>query len=326
MIVGVSPAIRRALALAERYARTHLPVLLVGATGTGKELFAEHIHDRSGRPGPLVDINCGALPREMVESLLFGHRRGAFTGAVDSVVGHIERSDGGTLFLDELASLALDAQGKLLRVLETGAVQPLGASTKRRVDLRVVSAVQDDIGDALTSGRFRRDLFQRVAGVVIELPPLAARPEDVMPLAEHFARLGGQRLAPTAQRVLLNYAWPGNVRELRLAIERAGQLEANGSISASAVAEAIDLGWVAESAVARASDERARLFRVCEAHRWNAAGISRELGISRTTLHRRLREFGISLRETKKYHFVPNCSRQTEPFDLPPSDGERVSS
>src|SRR5437867_12273136 len=116
MIVGVSPAIRRALALAERYARTHLPVLLVGATGTGKELFAEHIHERSGRPGPLIDVNCCALPRDMVESLLFGHRRGAFTGATESRIGHVERSDGGTLFLDELARPTPEAPGKLLRV------------------------------------------------------------------------------------------------------------------------------------------------------------------------------------------------------------------
>src|SRR3989449_8823057 len=115
MIVGVSPAIRRGLVVAERYARTRLPILLVGATGTGKELFAEHIHERSARPGPLVDVNCCALPRDMVESLLFGHRRGAFTGAIESTVGQMERSDGGTLFLDEGAGLAPEAQGKLLR-------------------------------------------------------------------------------------------------------------------------------------------------------------------------------------------------------------------
>src|SRR5207245_3285289 len=115
MIVGVSSAIRRAVALAERYARTRLAVLIVGATGTGKELLAQHIHERSGRPGPLVDVNCCALPRDMVESLLFGHRRGAFTGAVDSTIGHLERSDGGTMFLDEVTSLAVEAQGKLLR-------------------------------------------------------------------------------------------------------------------------------------------------------------------------------------------------------------------
>ena len=119
MIIGVSPAIRRALALAERYARTRLPILVVGATGTGKEVLAQHIHERSGRPGPLVDVNCCALPRDMVESLLFGHRRGAFTGALESSVGHVERSDGGTLFLDELGSLAAEAQGKLLRTLDT---------------------------------------------------------------------------------------------------------------------------------------------------------------------------------------------------------------
>src|SRR3989454_1967312 len=153
MIVGVSPAIRRGLVVAERYARTRLPILLVGATGTGKELFAEHIHERSGRPGPLVDVNCCALPRDMVESLLFGHRRGAFTGAVDSTVGHVERSDGGTLFLDELASLVPDAQGKLLRVLESGETQPLGAATKRRGGLAVVFAGQGDIWDAARAGR-----------------------------------------------------------------------------------------------------------------------------------------------------------------------------
>src|SRR5438067_10403565 len=123
MIVGRSPCIRRALVLAERYARTRLPILVVGATGTGKELLAEHIHQRSGRAGPLVDVNCCALPRDMVESLLFGHRRGAFTGAVESTVGQIERSDGGTLFLDEVGGLASEAQGKVLRVLEAGAVQ-----------------------------------------------------------------------------------------------------------------------------------------------------------------------------------------------------------
>jgi len=305
VIVGVSPAIRRALVLAERYARTPLPVLLVGATGTGKELFAEHIHERSGRPGLLVDVNCGALPREMVESLLFGHRRGAFTGAVDSKVGHVERSDGGTLFLDELESLAPDAQAKVLRVLETGHVQPLGAPTKQRVDLRVIGAVQDGIGEALASGRFRRDLFQRVAGVVIDLPPLVARLEDVVPLARHFASLRDQELEPDAARALLNYTWPGNVRELRLTIERAGHLEANGAISVGAVMEAIELGSVAPPQVSGNLDERTRLFRTCQAYRWNSAAIAKALGVSRTTLHRRLRELGISLRHAKKYDLAP---------------------
>ncbi|HYL55350.1 MAG TPA: sigma 54-interacting transcriptional regulator [Gemmatimonadales bacterium] len=309
MIVGVSPAIRRALALAERYARTRLPVLLVGATGTGKELFAQHIHERSGRPGPLVDVNCCALPRDMVESLLFGHRRGAFTGAIDSTVGHVERSDGGTLFLDELGSLAPEAQGKLLRVLETGDVQPLGACGKRRVDLRVVSAVQDDVDAVLRGGQFRLDLFQRTAGVVIELPPLWARLEDVVPLAEHFADLVSKRLEPGAEKVLLGHPWPGNVRELRHVIERASELVANGTISPDALAESIDLGTLEGQGGLRlggvdrrrkAAAERAQLFSVCEAERGNARRIADSLGIHRATLFRRLKRAGISLRSVQE--------------------------
>jgi two-component system, NtrC family, response regulator len=309
MIVGVSPAIQRALALAERYARTRLPVLLVGATGTGKELFAQHIHERSGRPGPLVDVNCCALPRDMVESLLFGHRRGAFTGAIDSTVGHVERSDGGTLFLDELGSLAPEAQGKLLRVLETGDVQPLGASGKKRVDLRVVSAVQDDVDTVLRRGQFRLDLFQRAAGVVIELPPLWARLEDVVPLAEHFADLVAKRLEPGTEQVLLGHPWPGNVRELRHVIERASELVANGTISPDALAESIDLGTLEGQGGLRlggadrrrkAAAERAQLFSVCEAERGNARRIADSLGIHRATLFRRLKRAGISLRSVQE--------------------------
>lgn len=312
MIVGVSPAIRRALVLAERYARTRLSVLVVGATGTGKEVFARHIHERSGRPGPLVDVNCCALPRDMIESLFFGHRRGAFTGAVETSVGYVERSDGGTLFLDELGSLVPEAQGKLLRVLETGEVQPLGAATKRRVDLRVVSAVQEGIGSALESGHFRRDLYQRVAGVVIELPPLAARLEDVVPLAEHFAGLQGRRLEGDVEQVLLAYSWPGNVRELRLAIERAGALVEDGTLPRSVVVEAIKLGRSREDLptpqpVTREAGRE--LLDLCTAHQWEGQRIAAMLGVHRATLHRRLRALGVSLREMKMSRVVARRSR-----------------
>lgn len=141
-IIGVSPATKAAMALAERFAPTSLPIFLVGATGTGKELFARHIHHCSGRRGQLVDVNCGALPQEIAESLLFGHRRGAFTGAIETVTGHLERAHSGTLFLDEVLHLSLSAQVKLLRALETGEVQPLGSARKNRVDFRIVSAAQ----------------------------------------------------------------------------------------------------------------------------------------------------------------------------------------
>jgi len=311
VIVGVSPAIRRALVLAERYARTHLPVLLVGATGTGKELFAEYIHERSGRPGPLVDVNCCALPRDMVESLLFGHRRGAFTGAVEASVGHIERSDGGTLFLDELTSLCPEAQGKLLRVLESGEVQALGASVKRRVDLRVICAVQDDIWTALDRGPFRRDLFQRVAGVVIELPPLAARPEDIIPLAQHFADRQGRRLEDRVEEVLLNHAWPGNVRELRMAIERAGQLVEDGTLPPWAVAEAIALGGPGPSPSGPVGHlvssllTRDDLLAVLDRTDWDVERAATALRVGRTTFFKRLRALGISLRAKPKFTSSP---------------------
>ncbi len=303
MIVGVSTAIRRAVALAERFAATRLPVLLAGATGTGKELFAQHIHRMSGRRGPIVDVNCGALPRDMAESLLFGHRRGAFTGAVESTVGHVERAGGGTLFLDELQTLLLETQVKLLRVLEAGEVQPLGTSAKQGVDLRIVAAVQEGIAAEVEAGRFRRDLYQRVAGVVIALPSLAARPDDVMPLAEYFAGLQEQRLERGAEGVLLAYAWPGNVRELRQVIERAGRLVANGTLPPAALAEAIHLGAPqtfpevrAAADLRSAAAERARLLSACEAHGWNADRVARDLGVHRATLFRRLKRAGISLR------------------------------
>jgi len=312
MIVGVSPAIRRALALAERYARTQLPVIIVGATGTGKELFAQHIHERSGRRGPLVDVNCCALPRDMVESLLFGHRRGAFTGALESTIGYVERSDGGTLFLDELASLELLAQGKLLRVLETGYVEPLGAATKRRVDLRVMSTGQDNMARALATGEFRQDLFQRLAGVLIELVPLAARPEDVMPLAEYFAAADGRSLEPGVREELLNYAWPGNVRELRMVIERAGELVENGTLSRSAVAEAINLGHLNQGAPRTGSKllgryvlGREEVLAALSRNDWDARRTAADLGVGRTTLFKRLKEFGLSLRAERTFTGTP---------------------
>ncbi|PYP15771.1 MAG: hypothetical protein DMD52_09745 [Gemmatimonadetes bacterium] len=303
-----------------------LPILLVGPTGTGKELFAHHIHERSGQPGPLVEVNCCALPRDMVESLLFGHRRGAFTGAIESTVGYVERSDGGTLFLDELESLAFEAQGKLLRVLETGDVERLGIGAKRHVDLRVVSAVQDDISGAVDGGRFRRDLFQRVAGVVIKLPPLSTRPEDVVPLAEHFAGLRGRLLEVGVARVLLDYPWPGNVRELRLAIERAGDLAGNRTLPAAVVAEAIELGVAgrheAPELPSPSEDGRRKLLLTCEALGWDTRRITQQLRITRVTLYRRLRALGVSLREAKKYHVVSNSS-ETTGYNSHPSAGAR---
>lgn len=316
-IIGVSPAIKNAMALIERFAPTALPILLIGATGTGKELFARQIHYQSRRSGSLVDVNCGALPQEMAESLLFGHKRGAFTGAVESVAGHLERADNGTLFLDEVLHLSLSAQVKLLRALETGEVQPLGAGRKQRVDFRIVSAAQEDTPERLDRGQFRRDLFQRLAGIVIELPPLADRPEDIVLLAEHFAAARGQRLESGTAKVLENHRWPGNVRELRLAIERAGCLVENGTLPPGALREAIALGLLRDRRSKqrlterrqKLADRRTRttprrsadeLLAQCESHGWDIARWAESDGVPRSTVYDRLRAAGISLRKLRK--------------------------
>jgi DNA-binding NtrC family response regulator len=316
-IIGVSPAIRAATALIERFAPTALPILLIGATGTGKELFARHIHHFSRRSGQLVDVNCGALPQEIAESLLFGHRRGAFTGAVESVVGHLERADGGTLFLDEVLHLSLSAQVKLLRALETGEVQPLGAGRKQRVDFRIVSAAQEDTPERLDRGLFRHDLFQRLAGIVIDLPLLEDRPEDIVPLAEHFAAAQGQRLESRTGKVLEKHSWPGNVRELRLAIERAGCLVQNGTLPPGAVRDAIALGRPRKRTADRHSGDRRdrasvrrqeqgpsrsadELIAQCTAHGWDAQKVAAHYGIARSTLYWRLKAAGLSLRRLRR--------------------------
>jgi len=335
--VGVSPAIKNATALIERFAPTALPILLIGATGTGKELFARHIHHHSRRSGQLVDVNCGALPQEIAESLLFGHRRGAFTGAVESVMGHLERADNGTLFLDEVLHLTLSAQVKLLRVLETGEVQPLGAGFKRRVDFRVVSAAQEDTSERLDRGLFRHDLFQRLAGIVIDLPLLADRPEDIVPLAEQFAAAHGQRLEDGTAAVLEGHDWPGNVRELRLAIERAGCLVENGTLPPGAVLDAIALGTPRERNGDRRATERRRrtadrrrarsrrsfdsLLAQCEANGWDAVRLAETLGIARSTLYDRLKAAGISLRAFRK----SGTPEIRNPTGIPESHHERIS-
>lgn len=315
-IVGVSSAIKRATELVARFGPTPLPILIIGATGTGKELFARHIHHASRRRGELVDVNCGALPQEIAESLLFGHRRGAFTGAVESVTGHLQRADGGTLFLDEVLHLSVTAQVKLLRALETAEIQPVGSGDKRHVDFRLVAAAQEDTPQRLDRGLFRRDLFQRLAGVVIDLPPLVERPEDIVPLAEHFAAAKGQLLAQGSAKVLEEHAWPGNVRELRLGIERAACLVENGSLPPSALRDAIFLGMPRGSDDRRPTERRGHgadrrkrvkprrswddLIMQCEAHGWDAILVAQHYGIKRSRMYERLKAAGISLRASRK--------------------------
>jgi two-component system NtrC family response regulator len=301
-IIGSSSRIQSVRHRIQRFATSSLPVLLVGPTGTGKEVIAQHLHASSGRVGEMIEVNCGALPRDMIESLLFGHRKGAFTGATESTDGFIARAHRGTLFLDELSSLPLEGQAKLLRLLETGEFFRLGETDKRRLEFRVVAAAQEDLEARMEAGLFRRDLFHRVAGLRIDVPALAVRREDIWPLAEHFAGGHGCVLSAEVGPILLNYSWPGNVRELRLTIERAAILSDTTLLDGSVIMEAFGgvlvnapLGFGAIEAGDSVAKLRGELLRVCASHGARSPAIAAALGISRATLFRRLRALGISL-------------------------------
>ena len=245
-ILGDSPAVLRLLHLLDRVVDGEYPVLLVGESGTGKELLARSIHERSGRrSGPFVAVNCAAIPETILESELFGHERGAFTGAIAKKDGRFAKASGGTLFLDEIGELSPQVQVKLLRVLQEGEYEPLGGSTVR-ADARIVAATNRDLSAEVQAGRFREDLFYRLNVIAITAPPLRARREDVPLLVDHFvgmycAKNGKARLtvARPALDKLLDYSWPGNVRELENVIERAVVLSRSDTLTELDLPESI---------------------------------------------------------------------------------------
>jgi DNA-binding NtrC family response regulator len=225
-ILTRNPRMQDVLRMIERVAPTDSSVLILGESGTGKELVARALHERSLRAArPFVPIHCGALPREVLESELFGHEKGAFTGAVAAKPGLVELADGGTLLLDEIGEMEPDSQVKLLRALETGTFFRVGGTRPRRVDVRIVAATNRDLAEAMRQGEFRQDLYYRINTIAIPLPPLRDRREDISILAKHFvesnAAYGVKRLGSAALAALESYSWPGNVRELQHAIERA---------------------------------------------------------------------------------------------------------
>jgi len=307
-LIGRSPAMERVFRLIENLEHSEATVLLTGESGTGKEVVARAIHGRSPRRGgPFVAVNCGALPGELLESELFGHVRGAFTGAVRERAGRFEVAAGGTLFLDEVSDLPLHLQVKLLRVLQERTFERVGESTPRATDARILAATNADLKRAVQEGRFREDLYYRLRVVPVELPPLRARREDIEPMATFLlARVGARqgralRFSPDALRALLRYPWPGNVRELENALEYAVAVSRGQTILPEDLpAELLDRpapdgpsAAVPTSAVGARGEEAEELRRALEACHWRRLDAARALGISRTTLWRRMREAGL---------------------------------
>lgn len=307
-LIGRSRAMRSVFSVLERTAPSNATLLVVGETGTGKEVVAHAVHEASPRRSrPLVVVDCGAIPHNLIESELFGHEKGAFTDARSDRKGAFETAEGGTLFLDEIGELPIELQPKLLRAVESRSIQRLGESQRRSVDVRLVAATHRDLQSMVNAGQFRQDLFFRLAVVTVHVPPLRERGDDVLLLAKHIlAELGHPDdigLDGPIASALLSYSWPGNVRELRNAIERAVHLGAEHAIpmvapdeppGAGAVSqEAPDLPFKEAKEQIVVAFEEAYVRRLMDRHGGNISAAARDAGIDRNYLYRLLKKHGL---------------------------------
>jgi DNA-binding NtrC family response regulator len=307
-IVGKSPAIAQLHEVLRRVAPTDARVLITGESGTGKELVAEMLHANSPRKnGPFIAINCGAIPRDLQESELFGYVRGAFTGADRDKIGLLESADRGTVFLDEVGEMSPETQVKLLRFLEKGEINPVGSGRARTVSVRVIAATNRDLGEAIRSRAFREDLYYRLKVVSIHLPPLRERKEDIPLLAqtllEELARKIGSKvhsISPHALEVLTEYDWPGNVRELKNVIERGLIFADHGTLDLEHLPEELFKRHIAHVAEQEPNEiapldeiEKKYILEVLERLGGNKLLTARHLNIATTTLYRKLRIYGI---------------------------------
>ena len=306
-IVGDSAAMRRVATLLRRFEQTDEPVLITGESGTGKELLAQAIHAGSNRSqGPFVAVNCAAIPLGLVASELFGYEKGAFTGATARTIGQIEHANGGTLFLDEIGDMPIELQAHLLRFLQEGQIRRVGGRDTFGLDVRIVSATNVRLSQAIAEGRFREDLFYRLNVLTLPVPPLRDRPEDIAPLAWHFLRaaehdfnrqVGG--FTDDAMSALLHYRWPGNVRELMSVIRRAvvigdGPLIDRGSLTGLEDGTAAPI--IAVAPKPGSPEERTTLLATLERMGENITSTADALRVSRVTLYRMLRRHGIILK------------------------------
>jgi formate hydrogenlyase transcriptional activator len=306
-IIGNSPALEAVLEQVERVAPTGSTVLIEGETGTGKELIARAIHNLSSRCGrAFIKLNCAAIPLDLLESELFGHERGAFTGAIAQKIGRFEMADKGTLFLDEVGDIPPALQPKLLRVLQEQEFERLGSTRTHQVDVRLVAATNRDLAEMVKRNEFRSDLYYRLNVFPLTLPPLRARREDIPALVTHFVEILGRRLgrqiehiAPETMSALSAYHWPGNIRELQNLIERAVILSNYGVLPnplPAAGAQAVAVSPVATTATTLRDSERAVILHTLEATAWvigGPNGAAAKLGLKRTTLICKMQKLGI---------------------------------
>jgi len=305
-MIGSSPAWLRAVEQASMAARSDARVLLIGESGTGKELLAAYIHNASPfASGPFIKVNCAAIPTELIETELFGHEKGSFTGATASRRGKFELADGGTIFLDEVGDLHGASQAKLLRVLQEGEFHRVGGEQIIHVSVRVISATNRDLAALVGQDKFREDLFYRLSVVPIRVPALRERPHDVRLLAEYFLEdfctrnnFKAKSFDPTVFPSFETYAWPGNARELRNVVERMAILTPSDRITRDSIPVEIrvqrETGQKSTIQEARESAERDHILRALEESNWNVSGAARALGMERTNLHKRIRALGVS--------------------------------
>ena len=309
-IIGGSPALETVLDQVERVAPTDSTVLIQGETGTGKELIAHAIHNLSSRCGrPFVRLNCAAIPLDLLESELFGHEKGAFTGAIAQKIGRFELADKGTLFLDEIGDIPPALQPKLLRVLQEQEFERLGSTRTHQVNVRLVSATNRDLTEMANRGEFRSDLYYRLNVFPIVLPPLRERREDIPALVSHFVQIFGRRMGreieeipPETMSALGSYQWPGNIRELQNLLERAVILSNHGVLPNPLPPEgsqsvAVAFASAAKPAVTLKDSERTLITRTLEGVGWvigGPKGAATKLGLKRTTLIHKMQKLGIS--------------------------------
>lgn len=306
-MIGASREMQKIYTLIDQIAPTDSTTLITGETGTGKELVAMALHIRSQRSaGPIVKVNCAAIPDTIIESELFGHKRGAFTGAIEDRQGKFIQANGGTLFLDEIGDLSPSAQSKILRVLQEKEVQPVGATSIYKINVRTITATNKNLEDLLSDGSFREDLYYRINVVNIHLPPLRERIEDIPKLADHFLRFFCEQnnryiqdFEPQAMQLMLQYNWPGNVRELRSVVERLAIFVRGDKITVDNVAYVLSTSSSIRPNKSLTYNEAKTAFQkefitqALIAHDWNVSAAAITLDIDRTNLHKKMQRLGI---------------------------------